>query len=38
VPVHIQKIRRKIEKEPSNPEYIETLWSTGYRFKAIPLR
>ena len=38
VPVHIQKIRKKIEKEPSNPEYIETLWGTGYRFKAIPLR
>ena len=33
VPVHIQKIRKKIEKEPSNPEYIETLWGTGYRFK-----
>ena len=38
VPVHIQKIRKKIEKEPSNPEYIETLWGTGYRFKVIPLR
>lgn len=38
VPVHIQKIRKKIEKEPSNPEYIETLWGTGYRFKLIPLR
>ncbi len=38
VPVHIQKIRRKIEKEPSNPEYIETLWGTGYRFKYIVLR
>ena len=34
VAVHIQKIRKKIEKEPSNPEYIETLWGTGYRFNA----
>jgi len=32
VSVHIQKIRKKIEKDPSNPEYIETLWGTGYRF------
>lgn len=32
VAVHIQKIRRKIEKEPTQPELIETLWGTGYRF------
>lgn len=32
VSVHIQKIRKKIEKDPSNPEFIETLWGTGYRF------
>lgn len=34
VAVHIQKIRRKIEKDPSNPEMIETLWGTGYRFNS----
>ncbi|ODA40350.1 response regulator transcription factor [Desulfosporosinus sp. BG] len=34
VPVHVQKIRKKIEKDPSNPEYIETLWGTGYRFNS----
>lgn len=34
VPVHIQKIRKKVEKDPSNPEYIETLWGTGYRFNS----
>lgn len=34
VPVHIQKIRKKIEKDPSNPEFIETLWGTGYRFNS----
>ncbi|KLU65548.1 MULTISPECIES: response regulator transcription factor [Desulfosporosinus] len=32
VSVHIQKIRKKIERDPSNPEYIETLWGAGYRF------
>ncbi|MEI6100679.1 MAG: response regulator transcription factor [Eubacteriales bacterium] len=34
VPVHIQKIRRKIEKDPSEPSFIETLWGYGYRFNA----
>ncbi len=32
IAVHIQKIRKKIEKDPSSPEFIETLWGTGYRF------
>lgn len=30
--VHIRRIREKIEKEPSNPKYIETVWGAGYRF------
>ncbi len=34
VPVHVQKIRKKIEKDPTNPSYIETIWGTGYRFNA----
>lgn len=34
VAVHIQKLRKKIEKDPGNPEYIETLWGTGYRFNS----
>ncbi len=32
VAVHIQKIRKKIERDPANPAYIETLWGSGYRF------
>ena len=34
VTVHIKKIREKVEKDTSNPEYIETIWGVGYRFKA----
>ncbi|KQL42068.1 transcriptional regulator [Bacillus sp. FJAT-25509] len=33
VTVHIRKIREKIEVDPSNPNYIETIWGVGYRFK-----
>ena len=32
IAVHIQKIRKKIESDPSLPLYIETIWGTGYRF------
>lgn len=30
ITVHIRKIRGKIEKDPSNPQYIETVWGAGY--------
>lgn len=33
VTVHIKKIREKIEADTSNPQYIETIWGVGYRFK-----
>lgn len=35
VTVHIKKIREKIEKNTSKPEYIETIWGVGYRFHMI---
>ena len=34
VTVHIKKIREKIEYDTSKPQYIETIWGVGYRFKA----
>ena len=33
VTVHIKKIREKIEINTSKPQYIETIWGVGYRFK-----
>ena len=33
VTVHIKKIREKIEIDTAKPQYIETIWGVGYRFK-----
>ncbi len=33
VTVHIKKIREKIEMNSTKPQYIETIWGVGYRFK-----
>ncbi len=32
VSVHIKKLRQKIEEDPADPKYIETVWGVGYRF------
>lgn len=32
VTVHIARIREKIEENPSKPQYIQTVWGSGYRF------
>jgi DNA-binding response OmpR family regulator len=34
IAVHINRIREKIETDPSSPQYIQTVWGAGYRFKA----
>jgi DNA-binding response OmpR family regulator len=33
VTVHIGRIREKIESNPSNPQYVETVWGAGYRLR-----
>ena len=33
VAVHIGHLREKIEDDPANPKYIQTVWGAGYRFK-----
>jgi DNA-binding response OmpR family regulator len=32
VTVHIRRIRMKIEKDPQNPRWLQTVWGVGYRF------
>jgi DNA-binding response OmpR family regulator len=29
---HINRLRRKIERDPTKPEYVQTVWGLGYRF------
>jgi Response regulators consisting of a CheY-like receiver domain and a winged-helix DNA-binding domain len=35
VAVHINRLREKIEKDPTDPKYIQTVWGAGYRFNSI---
>ena len=32
VTVHVRRLRAKIERDPSAPEHLETVWGVGYRF------
>lgn len=33
ITVHIRRVREKIETNPSDPQYIETVWGAGYRLR-----
>jgi DNA-binding response OmpR family regulator len=34
VTVHIRRLREKLERDPSRPELLETVWGVGYRLRA----
>jgi DNA-binding response OmpR family regulator len=36
VTVHIRRLRAKVEADPAKPEWIQTVWGVGYRFRAEP--
>jgi len=33
VAVYVKKLRKKIEDDPDNPQYLETVWGVGYRMR-----
>ena len=33
VTVHVRRLRSKIEADPSNPRWLQTVWGVGYRFQ-----
>ena len=34
VTVHVRRLRAKLEPDPEQPRWIETVWGVGYRFAA----
>jgi DNA-binding response OmpR family regulator len=37
IDVHVRNLRKKIEPQPSNPIYVETVFGVGYRFNPDPI-
>jgi len=35
VTVHVRRLRAKIESDPANPEWVQTVWGVGYRFRPV---
>jgi two-component system, OmpR family, response regulator ResD len=33
VTVHVRRLRAKVETDPANPEWVQTVWGVGYRFR-----
>jgi two-component system response regulator ResD len=33
VTVHVHRLREKVEKDPTNPMLIQTVWGVGYRLE-----
>jgi DNA-binding response OmpR family regulator len=33
VTVHVRRLREKLEKDPSKPQLLETVWGVGYRLR-----
>ena len=33
VTVHVRRLREKVEENPSQPRWVQTVWGVGYRFE-----